>query len=321
MVASSTPLHSTALVLLVLLGNLFFSGFISGWSAMLLLLQEENQYSDRCSTLSIKSGRCSDQDAALSLIYGVAQFVTTLCSLPAGLVLDRIGPVHMSAAAGTLAVLGFAMLAVSDSATFDAFIEGYCLIGVAGIATLLTSFQAGFSAVFFGTINHLLTSTGDDDAAYTKAFGWILPVGFVAAPAFDLVVARTGLPGAMYATTLLCVLYNVLALVPSLPLQATTFTAFTAFRGFLYSTITAFVATVFGRASLGTLLGTLYSICAIVALLEVPAAVAANASKDGRWLSGVSLGLAVLLLPWVELYRRRSARDCISSALKDPLLL
>ncbi|KDO24626.1 hypothetical protein SPRG_10158 [Saprolegnia parasitica CBS 223.65] len=374
------PQAPTLLVLLVLVANLLFSGFISGWASTQLFLIDEDQYHDRCESTT----RCAAQESQLSLIYGVAQFTTTLSSFPAGLFLDKAGPVATSLVAGVLSATGFALMAVSDSVTFDGFIEGYCLIGVGGTLTLLTSFQAGFvhlpwqtlvlaaanclfdasavmpsvlyalhtalgasrqtllliyaglalavypllalcwhlhrgnkevndekrllvpswstqlvsrsfgflavfasvhnlqSAIFFGTINRILAVDGDRSLVYTRAFGWVLPVGFLAVPLLHAVVRKYTVLGAMTSTSLLCIAYHVLLLLPSLELQAMTFVVFTTFRGFLYSTVAAFAADTFGVASLGSLLGALYSLCALLALSQVPIVVAANATPAGH---------------------------------------
>ncbi|EQC36717.1 hypothetical protein SDRG_06152 [Saprolegnia diclina VS20] len=397
------PMLSNLLVLLVLGANLLFSGFISGWASMQLFLIDEDQYHDRCESPSV---RCAAQESQLALIYGLAQFTTTLSSFPAGLFLDKAGPVATSLVAGAFSAVGFALMAVSDSVTFDAFIEGYCLIGVGGTLTLLTSFQAGFvhlpwqtlvlaaanclfdasavmpsvlyalhtalglsrqtlllvyaglalavyplvaicwhlhrgtkevkeekrlaiswttqlislpfgflavfasvhnlqSAIFFGTVNRMLAVDGDQRLVYTRAFGWVLPVGFLAVPLLHAVVRKYSVLGAMFSTSLLCVGYHAFLLVPSLELQPITFVLFTIFRGFLYSTVAAFGAETFGEASLGSLLGALYSLCALVALCQVPIVVAANAAP--RWAQHmyiVSLATAVCMLGVLECYRR-----------------
>ncbi|EQC36707.1 hypothetical protein SDRG_06143 [Saprolegnia diclina VS20] len=422
---------SWALVLTVLASNLLFAGFIYGWASMLLLLQEENQYAERCTpeTINPTTGRCADQDAKLSLIYGVAQFTLTFSSLPSGIALDKVGPMWMSLVAGVLSTTGFVLMALSDSVEFDAFVYGYVLIAIAGSATLLTSLRAGFvilqwqtaifaginclfdasavmpsllhtmqssltvsrqslllvyailtaavymllvglwwlhgrhttaaideeapvqadapsslqyeamdetvpltaaplqtqlksfefrylllfaavhnlqSSFYFGTVNRTLVNYNDVDEVYIKAFGWILPAGFVFIPVIDTLVDRFGLPVSMLSTTLLSIGYHVLAMIHSLPLQVVTFVLFTAFRALFYANVATCGATTFGHANMGKILGTVYSSSAIVALLEIPAATSANTSETG-WnvLYAVSLGLAVALVPVILVYRRR----------------
>ncbi|OQR86700.1 hypothetical protein ACHHYP_10280 [Achlya hypogyna] len=422
----SSGVVAWALVATVLLSNLLFAGFIYGWASMLLLLQQENQYSERCTSATIdeSTGRCSQQDSKLSLIYGVAQFTLTFSSLPSGVALDKVGPMWMSAVCGTLATTGFVLMALSESATFDAFVYGYGLIAIAGSATLLTSLRAGFvitrwqtaifaginclfdasavmpsllhtihgatdisrrslllvyavltalvygllvvlwylqqrhaataieeandpespkyealdetvpltdaplktqfksfefrylllfaavhnlqSSFYFGTVNQTLVNYHDTTEVYTKAFGWILPAGFVFIPVIDTLVDRFGLPVSMLSTTLLSLTYHILAMIPSLPLQIVTFVLFTAFRALFYANVATCGAVTFGHANMGKILGTVYSSSAIVALLEIPAAQSANTSSSG-WhvMYAISLGLAVVMLPIIALYRRR----------------
>ncbi|EQC36706.1 hypothetical protein SDRG_06140 [Saprolegnia diclina VS20] len=426
---------SWTLVLLVWLSNLLFAGFIFGWASMLLMLQEENQYAERCTpeTINPSTGRCADQDAKLSLIYGVAQFLLSFCSLPTGIVLDKVGPMWMTLVAGIFAVAGYLLMAVSDSATFDAFVYGYGLLGMSGSATLLASYRAGFvllrwqtaiiagvcclfdgsavmpsvlyaihksggfsrqsllyfyagvafvvyfslvalwciierqnkvlegtidsvsdnsdpeaalspsynalqedkplsesplftqlksfefrflltftavhnlqSSYYFGTVNQTLANYDDTSKVYTKAFGWILPAGFIFIPVIDWVVGRFGLPASMGLTTALCIGYHIVSLIPVLTLQVVSFVLFTAFRAMFYSNVAACGAATFGSVNMGKIIGAVNTAAAIIALLEIPLVEAAHGGL-GPWrvIYSISLGLAILMLPLVELYRRR----------------
>ncbi|KDO24617.1 hypothetical protein SPRG_10149 [Saprolegnia parasitica CBS 223.65] len=162
------------------------------------------------------------------------------------------------------------------------------------------------SSFYFGTVNQTLTNYDDVDEVYTKAFGWILPAGFVFIPVIDTLVDRFGLPISMLSTTLLSIGYHILAMIHSLPLQILTFLLFTAFRALFYANVATCGATTFGHTNMGKILGTVYSSSAIVALLEIPAAQSANSSETG-WnvLYAVSLGLAIALVPVILVYRRR----------------
>ncbi|EQC36719.1 hypothetical protein SDRG_06154 [Saprolegnia diclina VS20] len=406
-----------ALVGLVLLANLLFSGFIYGWSSLLLFLLEERQYNELCEP---SERTCPAQENRLNLIYGVAQFVATLSSLPVGVILDTIGAPSMTAIGGLCTTLGFTLLAVADSRVFDVFVPAYTLLGVGGIATLLTSFRAGFvllrwqtailagvnclydasavmpsllfllhesygfsrrtlllgcaclaastyalllvlwsrhtrnlradayaavpsdaeadapttislgaqirtfefrylllfagvhifrAAFFFGTIDETLAVFGDASYVYTKAFGWILPAGFVFVPVINGVVEARGVAASMHLTTALGVLSNALAMVPILALQPATFVLFTGFRAFLYSNVATCAARTFGAAHLGTLMGAIYTCSALFAFLEIPAAAVALASAAGRiGMYSASLALGLLLVPVTEVYRKRQLR-------------
>ncbi|KDO24628.1 hypothetical protein SPRG_10160 [Saprolegnia parasitica CBS 223.65] len=408
-----------ALVGLVLLANLLFSGFIYGWSSLLLFLLEERQYNELCKP---SERTCPAQENRLNLIYGVAQFVATLSSLPVGVILDTIGAPSMTAIGGLCTTLGLALLAVADSRSFDAFVPAYTLLGVGGIATLLTSFRAGFvllrwqtailagvnclydasavmpsllfllhesyglsrrelllgcaclaastyalllvlwlrhtrdlrtdayavvpsdadveaeaptkislsaqirtfefrylllfagvhifrAAFFFGTIDETLAAFGDTSYAYTKAFGWILPAGFVFVPVINGVVEAHSVAASMHLTTALGVLSNALAMVPILALQPATFVLFTGFRAFLYSNVATCAARTFGATHLGTLMGAIYTCSALFAFLEIPAAAVALASAAGRiGMYSASLALGLALVPVTEVYRKRQLR-------------
>ncbi|OQS03396.1 hypothetical protein THRCLA_04301 [Thraustotheca clavata] len=422
-----------ALVALVLFSNLFFAGFIFGWASLLILLQQENQYNELCDQVNSDTGRCAAQDSHLSIIYGFAQFALTFSSLPTGIILDKLGPKKMSGIIGIVITIAFVLLALSDSKSFDAFVYGYCLIGISGGATLLTSLRSGFvimewqtaifaginclfdasavmtsllyeihnatgisrkglllgyaaiavltyialvvlwgiverqekksndvenseennvaavndtesplyesldnpslheatlktqylsfefrylllftalhnlqSSFYFGTVNQTMINYNDTTQVYTKVFGWILPAGFIFIPVINTLVDRFGLPYSMFATTLLSIVYHGVAMIPSLQLQVLTFVLFTAFRAIFYANASTCGATTFGHANMGTIIGTVYTGAAVVALLEIPAAKYANTSKTGwNLMYGISLVLAVCMLPVIEIYRRR----------------
>ncbi|CAI5716974.1 unnamed protein product [Hyaloperonospora brassicae] len=158
------------------------------------------------------------------------------------------------------------------------------------------------ATIYIGTTNKLLENLGDraHGYVYTKVFSFVLPMGFVFVPSIDYVVESRGLPQALLLTNLLGVLYNVLELVPSLLMQCLTFVVFTAFRAFLYATISAFTAKTFGRTTMGSLMGIIFSIGSIVSLAEYPAVYVSTSMFHGDLtaLTALSLVLCVLLTLW-----------------------
>ncbi|DAZ95283.1 TPA: hypothetical protein N0F65_007773, partial [Lagenidium giganteum] len=165
------------------------------------------------------------------------------------------------------------------------------------------------TTVYIGTTNKLLENYGDADRQYlyTKVFSVVLPLGFVFVPAIDYVVERRGLTLSLIFTNAIGVLYNVLVLVPVLPLQALTFLVFTGFRAFLYAVMSAFTAKTFGLKNLGTLVGMIFSISSVVGLLEYPAVYISN-----QWYGGdlsviywISLFVCIALFPLTECHRQR----------------
>ncbi|OQR95666.1 hypothetical protein THRCLA_07677 [Thraustotheca clavata] len=137
-----------------LAANLLFGGFIFGWAAVLLLLQEERQYSELCSAtdeLNAVTHTCVAQDNRLNVIFGVAQVVYTVSSFPVGVLLDKVDSCTMTVLAGILNTLGLFLMAYSESTGFNAFVIGYTCLALGGIMTLLIGFQSGFVVVKWQT--------------------------------------------------------------------------------------------------------------------------------------------------------------------------
>ena len=81
--------EKAALVGLLLLADLTFSGVIFGWSPLLLMLQKEGQFSERCQPGVIS---CVEQSNAFNMIFTLGAFAVNMVALPEGLFLDRVGP-------------------------------------------------------------------------------------------------------------------------------------------------------------------------------------------------------------------------------------
>lgn len=174
------------------------------------------------------------------------------------------------------------------------------------------SLQVLRTTVYIGTTNKLLENYGDGERhfLYTKVFSVVLPLGFVFVPAIDYIVERRGLSVSLIFANALGILYNVLVLVPILPLQVFTFVAFTGFRAFLYAVMSAFTAKTFGLKNLGTLIGLIFSIGSIISLLEYPAVWMANEWFDGNLdvVYWISLGVCMALFPLTEYHRQRDRK-------------
>ncbi|GLE02966.1 hypothetical protein PINS_up011845 [Pythium insidiosum] len=165
------------------------------------------------------------------------------------------------------------------------------------------------TSLYIGSASKVLLNYGDADRdfLYTKVFSLVLPLGFVFVPAIDYIVEQRGLSLSLLLTNAVGVFYNVLVLVPILPLQCATFAVFTGFRAFLYAVLSSFTAKTFGLKNLGTLLGILFSVGSVVSLLEYPAVSLSNALAGGDLSTAywISLALCVALFPLAELYRQR----------------
>ncbi|ETL94676.1 hypothetical protein L917_07420 [Phytophthora nicotianae] len=168
------------------------------------------------------------------------------------------------------------------------------------------------ATIYIGTANKLLENYGDREHGYlyTKIFSFILPMGFLFVPSIDYLVETRGLSKALLFTNVLGVLYNVIELVPVLPLQCLAFFLFTAFRAFLYAIISAFTAKTFGLKNMGSLMGIIFSIGSVISLAEYPAVYISNVLFRGDLtvLNVVSLLSCMLMIP-LTMYLRKYEHD------------
>ncbi|GMF27920.1 unnamed protein product [Phytophthora lilii] len=168
------------------------------------------------------------------------------------------------------------------------------------------------ATIYIGTANKLLENYGDREHGYlyTKVFSFVLPMGFLFVPSIDYLVETRGLSKALLFTNVLGVLYNLVELVPILPLQCVAFFLFTAFRAFLYAIISAFTAKTFGLKNMGSLMGIVFSIGSVISLAEYPAVYISNSLFGGDLtvLNVVSLLSCVLMIP-LTMYLRKYEHD------------
>uniref|UniRef100_K3WGI7 Major facilitator superfamily (MFS) profile domain-containing protein n=1 Tax=Globisporangium ultimum (strain ATCC 200006 / CBS 805.95 / DAOM BR144) TaxID=431595 RepID=K3WGI7_GLOUD len=163
--------------------------------------------------------------------------------------------------------------------------------------------------LYIGTTNKLLENYGDREyhnSLFTKIFSIVLPLGFLFVPAVDHIVEHKGLLVSLFFTSGLGLVYNALALVRNLYVQCVTFFLFTGFRVLLFTVLSCFTAKTFGLATMGSLMGIIFSLGAIVNLLEYPAVYVSNTYFDGdlSLVYGLTLLLCVLLIPLTEYLRR-----------------
>eukprot|EP01088_Endostelium_zonatum_P006297 TRINITY_DN1840_c0_g3_i1.p1 TRINITY_DN1840_c0_g3~~TRINITY_DN1840_c0_g3_i1.p1 ORF type:complete len:513 (+),score=75.56 TRINITY_DN1840_c0_g3_i1:75-1613(+) len=117
------------LVTVALIESLLCSGVIFGWPPLLLVLQKEKIYSDLCPIN--QPNTCDEQEEKLNLIFVVASTCFSCCVLPLGWFLDWAGP-RLSLAVGSAMFLAGCLLFGFSSNGFDAFLEGFILIGISG---------------------------------------------------------------------------------------------------------------------------------------------------------------------------------------------
>ncbi|GLE02967.1 hypothetical protein PINS_up011846 [Pythium insidiosum] len=138
-----------ALVIVVLLADLLFTGIVFGWAPMLLLLLEDEQFHELCGEETGNGGDgllvpCAAQENRLNLMFALAAVTTNAASLPVGVFLDRCGPTVTTAVAGVVEVAALLLLAVADSQTFDVFLPAYMLLALGGCLTMMASYPASF---------------------------------------------------------------------------------------------------------------------------------------------------------------------------------
>ncbi|KAJ0411786.1 hypothetical protein ATCC90586_006745 [Pythium insidiosum] len=139
-----------ALVVVVLLSDLLFTGIVFGWAPMLLLLLEDEQFHELCVDGEPGDGGdgllapCAAQENRLNLIFALAAVTTNAASLPVGVFLDRCGPTVTTVVAGVVEVSALLLLAVADSREFDVFVPAYILLALGGCLTMMASYPASF---------------------------------------------------------------------------------------------------------------------------------------------------------------------------------
>jgi MFS transporter, LAT3 family, solute carrier family 43, member 3 len=192
------------------------------------------------------------------------------------------------------------------------------------VSQQLRSFEFFFIAAFcsvqqlrantyIGLNDDILIEMGDKDGHYINIFSYALPAGIVFIPLIDFAVTKLGLVGALHSTNLLGVLYGSLVLIKSLPLQLVTFLAFTGYRAFLYSVMSAFNAKIFGLRTLGRLTGFVFTSSAIFQLLQYPIALVGH--KYPFW---TQLGLVLssfFVIPLVLFFQCKNNAMNISSSI------
>lgn len=134
-----------------LASNLFFSGILFGWAPLKLILLDEHQYDEYCNITNNNDSisiPCVQQLDRFNLIFTVAQFLLSFCSLPVGWFLDYASkPCHYVLAA-LFEISGLLLFATSNSTTTtrhnDHFVLAYSLLAMGGCLTMLGSFPSSF---------------------------------------------------------------------------------------------------------------------------------------------------------------------------------
>lgn len=198
--------------------------------------------------------------------------------------------------------------------------DGECQLVDVSICRQMQSLEFAFIVVFgavqmlraniyIGTTNILLENYGDQmhGFLFTKVFSIVLPLGFVFVPVVDHVMTHKGLAFSLFFTNVLGAVYNILSLIRNLYVQCLTFVVFTGFRVFVFTVLSVYTAKTFGLNNMGSLMGMIFALGAIVNLAEYPAVYLSNAYFDGDLtvVYGITLAMCGLLFPYTEWERQR----------------
>ena len=147
---------------------LFSAGIVFGFAALKPVLVEEGVYSEVCGDKrdDSKTGKCSEQELKLNLMFTIAAVATNVCALPVGTTLDRYGPRVCGIIGSVLLAVGAVLFAAAPTLPFDGFIPGYLFLALGGPFVFIPSFQ--LSNAFprnSGFILALLTGAFDSSSA------------------------------------------------------------------------------------------------------------------------------------------------------------
>ncbi|CAI5996280.1 unnamed protein product [Closterium sp. NIES-65] len=135
---------------------------------------------------------------------------------------------------------------------------------------------------------------------YIDIFNIVLAAGgVVAVPLAGWSMERPGLPFSFVLTTLLCALCSAVQMMAAwvpLPMQLVAFLAFAIARAFIYSTMAAYVGTLFGFRNFGRLYGINRLGGAFLTLLQYPLMSACESSMGAQFVLVNGLFLAIELI-------------------------
>jgi MFS transporter, LAT3 family, solute carrier family 43, member 3 len=157
---------------------------------------------------------------------------------------------------------------------------------------------------YFGSVLDLLEDLGDDkyNYLYTQIFIAMLPLGFLCLPLIDWIFKIYGFIGAFHVLNLLSIGYNVIVLIPILPLQVLTFLFFVTGRALLFSLIGTYVAHMFGPLNSGKMYGSFSWVAVLANVFQYPLFILVTRSSPGyEGLTYLNIFTLCLCLPMVWL--------------------
>jgi len=134
------PSHLYVTIIIACIINLGVSGVLFGWPALLLILQKEGVYRERCDEpADAPDAFCSAQDLRLNLVFTMGVVSTMVFSPVTGAILDRWGPRRTAAGGSVLFALGCLLFAESGWLPFDSLPLSSICLSVGGPAFYLSS--------------------------------------------------------------------------------------------------------------------------------------------------------------------------------------
>ena len=231
-----------------------------------------------------------------STIFG---FYAALClALSALLALSWCGPPLRTLEARNAAELRASEELVAGTSSKNPRLHGQSVrrqcasLEFAFIMVVFTT-QVFTSNSYLGYNKLLLESLGDaeTDYAYVQIFTALLPASSLFAPLYSLLLSKKGFAVTFFVVIFLNIVWNSVALVPSLQLQLVGFIAFTNYRALLYCAAFSFLGHTFGNRTFGTINGLISLVTGSISFLIWPCS-----DLSQRLFGSVSAMSALLLL-------------------------
>lgn len=191
---------------------------------------------------------------------------------------------------------------------------------------VFTIIQVPRMNIYLGSVDlvnkHIAEQSGQTEYLDTVGtiIGLVIPFGFLSVPAIEFCVHRGGIMFTVYLTTVIGWIYVGLQFIPELFTQLVAVTVFAAWRAFLFSIITAYIAEIFGPRSMGRVMGLSFLFSGLANFVQAPLiSWTLDAQKgDFTWTLLIVLLVSVplpLLFVAVQMKQRRGRRP--SQCLRD----
>ena len=147
------------------------------------------------------------------------------------------------------------------------------------------------------SVDAFLLSLGDNDAKYATIFSWALPCGILFVPFIERTVTSMGIVNTLHTTNTIALIFGAGLLIPVLSYQVANFFIFTCFRAYLYATINSLIASTFGVATMGRIIGVVFTTAAVFGLVQYPISVISEVTFEGDYTPMNIMLLFVAILP------------------------